>query len=298
MYKKVIPIILITLIMILSITGCASNNTMSSEKDDGKTIKIYTTIYPIYDFTKKIVGDKAYVENLVPVGAEPHDYEPSPKQIAKIYDGDVFIFLGENLEPWAKQIEEQLKKKGVTVVEVGKDIIENNDPHIWLDPILAKQMSKIIYNAVVSVDRENEQYYKKNHTSLEHKFTKLDEDYRQTLSKVKRKDIITGHSAFGYLAARYGLNQISIKGLSPQAEPSPKKMAELVELCKEKNVKYVFFETLASPKLSQTLAKEAGASTMVLNPIGGLTQAEIDNNEDYFSIMEKNLVNLKKALSD
>jgi len=264
----------------------------------GEGLKVYTTFYPLYDFTAKIVGDKGTVINLQPVGVGPHDYEPSPQQmqIAAIHDSKLFVFLGEPMDPWAKKIEGQLQVKRVKTVEVGKGLIENNDPHIWTDPVLAQEMARRIYEGVVQADPANRDYYTENYKRLESRLKELDQKYRSVLSQAKRKEIVTNHAAFGYLARRYGLEQIPITGISPQQEPSPQKMAELIELIKSRGIKYIFMETLASPKLAETLARETGAEVLVLNPIGGLTQKEMDAGEDYFSLMEKNLESLKKAL--
>lgn len=179
-----------------------------------------------------------------------------------------------------------------------KSSSENHDPHIWLDPVLAKEMARRIYDAVAAADPDNKSYYEENFNELAAKLNELDKSYRENLANVNRKEFITSHAAFGYMAKRYGLVQIPISGLSPQEEPSPKKMAELAELCRQKNIKYIFFETLVSPKLSEILAQEVGAKTLVLNPIGGLTYEEIKAGKDYFSIMQENLENLKKALSE
>ncbi|MEW8959647.1 MAG: zinc ABC transporter substrate-binding protein [Moorella sp. (in: firmicutes)] len=285
---------LLVIALIFFIAGCrAKEEQMPAESGP---LKIYTTFYPLYDFTKKIVGDRAVVENLQPAGVEPHDYEPSPRQIASIYSGKLFIFLGEPMDAWAKKIEGQLQEKGVVTLEAGKGLIENNDPHIWLDLLLAREIARRIFEAVTAVDGDNKSYYEKNYHELDEKFVMLDREYRDTLNGVTRRDIVTSHAAFGYLARRYGLNQIPISGLSPQQEPSAQQMAELITLCRSKGVKYIFFETLASPKLAEALAREAGAGTLVLNPIGGLTKEEMEAGEDYFSIMAKNLAALKKAL--
>ncbi|HHW03888.1 MAG TPA: zinc ABC transporter substrate-binding protein [Thermoanaerobacterales bacterium] len=285
--------------LIFSMAGCAAKRAdFAPEGVDSDRPVIYTTFYPLYDFTKKIAGDKAQVESIIPAGVEPHDFEPSPRQIAEIYDARVFVFLGGDMEPWAQKLEGQLRGRGITVVEAGKDLIENHDPHIWLDPVLAKEMALRIYEAVASADAGNKSYYEENFNKLASGLDELDKNYRENLSDLNKKDFITSHEAFGYMAKRYGLRQISIKGLSPQEEPSPKKMADLAELCRQKDIKYIFFETLASPKLSETLAREVGARTMVLNPIDGLTPEEIKAGADYFSIMQKNLENLKKALSE
>lgn len=297
--KRKSCILIFTLIfcIILGMAGCGDRKAVPvpEQKASGR-LKIYTTFYPLYDFTKKIAGDKADVENLVMPGVEPHDFEPSPRQIANLYSAGVFIYLGEPMEPWAKKMEPQLLAKGVKVLEAGKDLIKSNDPHIWLDPVLAKEVSQRIYEAVVNVDEKNSSYYEKNMVELEKKFDELDKKYKEALSNVPKKEVVTSHATLGYLSRRYGLTQIAVSGLSPQEEPSPKKMADIARICREKGVKYIFFETLASPKLSNTLAREVGAGTLVFNPLEGLSPNEVKAGEDYFSIMEKNLENLKKAL--
>ncbi|MCR4430196.1 MAG: metal ABC transporter substrate-binding protein [Tepidanaerobacteraceae bacterium] len=293
--KGILSAIIIMASLALAASACGAKNA-APEENASYQLKIYTTFYPLYDFTKKIVGDMADVENMIPAGVEPHDFEPSPRQMAALYSAKVFIFLGEPMDTWAKKAESQLAAKGVRVVEAGKGLIRDNDPHVWLDPVMAKEMSRRICKAVEDVDAKNKSYYEKNMLLLGKKFDELDERYKEGLSAVSRKDIVTSHSTLGYLSKRYGLNQISITGLSPQEEPSPRKMAELAQICREKGIKYIFFETLASPKLSETLAREVGAQTLVFNPVEGLTEEEIKAGEDYFSIMEKNLENLKEAL--
>ncbi|BCV21720.1 metal ABC transporter substrate-binding protein [Moorella sp. Hama-1] len=280
--------------------GCTTRKTAGKQalapQDQPGAIKVYTSFYPLYDFTKKIAGDKADVINLQPVGVEPHDFEPSPQQVANLYTGRVFIFLGGMMDPWAGKIQDQLKKDGVITLAAGQGLMVNNDPHIWLDPVLAKEMARRICSTLVAADGGNKDYYEQNLHALEQKLDTLDRQYRQTLTGLPRKEIVTSHAAFAYLVQRYGLEQIAISGLSPQEEPAPQQMARLVTLCRSKGVKYIFFETLASPKLAETLARETGAGTLVLNPVGGLTPEEVKAGEDYFTIMAKNLANLKKAL--
>lgn len=287
-----------TLFLVLTIllTGCS--NIKSEPITSSDKITIYTTFYPLYDFTKKIAGTQADVKMLVPTGVEPHDFEPSPKQIAELEKADVFIYLSSTMEPWADRIKGNLEKKGVLVAKVGEKLIENYDPHIWLDPILAEKMSEDILQALTKADKKQKEVYGENFGRLRSKFQKLHKKYSDTLSNVTKREIITSHDAFGYMAARYNLKQIPIKGISPQEEPSLKKMADLSKICHEKNINYIFLETLASPKLAETLAREVGAKTLVLNPIGGLTLEEKEKGEDYFTLMEKNLVNLEKALRD
>lgn len=285
------------MILTLMVTGCGAKAEAEKSQTSTGKLTIYTTFYPLYDFTKKIAGQKAEIFMMVPAGVEPHDFEPTPKQIAEIEKADVFVYLDKSMEPWGHKIRENLAKKGVKVVEAGKGLVEDGDPHIWLDPNIAKEMARTIYDGLIIADDENKDFYGKNVTALYEEFDKLDEKYKKTLSKVEKKDIVTPHAAFGYLAKRYGLNQISIAGITPEHEPSPKKMAELTELIKEKNIEYIFFETMASPKLTEALAREVGAKTLVLNPLDGISSEEEKQGEDYFSIMKKNLENLKTALN-
>jgi zinc transport system substrate-binding protein len=293
MHRNCLNLIAIVLLILLAIiTGC---NSKLQETTTDK-LKIYTTFYPLYDFASKITGEYGEIINLTPTGVEPHDFEPSPKQMASIYSADVFIYLGAPMDPWALKTAPSLSEKGVIVVEAGSGLIQDNDPHIWLDPILAKELACRIYEAITDADSAHTEHYRENYDALCKRFNELDLEYKNVLSNVKRRDIITSHSAFSYLARRYGLNQIPLSGLSPQAEPTPRRMAEIANFCRQMDVKYVFFETLASPKLSETLAHETGIKTLVLNPIGGITSDEANLGNDYFSIMRENLDNLRKAL--
>lgn len=277
--------------------GCAKNkDAAKTDAEKQGNLKIYTTFYPLYDFTKKIVGDNAQVESLIPAGVEPHDFELSPKQTAKIYDGDIFIFLGESMEPWAAKIAEDLSKNGVNVLEVGTGLIQDNDPHIWLDPVLAKDMAKKIFEKIAAQDPKHEEIYQQNLNSLLEKLDELDKKLAEATSKSLKKDVVTSHAFLSYMAKRYGFNQISITGLSPQDEPSPKKIAEIVNIVKSKGVKYILVEKGSSSKLPETVANEAGAQILTINPLETLWPDEIEAGEDYFSVMEKNLDVLRQAL--
>jgi zinc transport system substrate-binding protein len=279
-----------------------------SKKDEtipNNKIKIVTSFYPLYFFTSEIAGNKAIVSNITPAGAEPHEYEPTARDIANIENSNILILNGGGLETWSKNIITNLKQDKTTSITTGeglttKQFMEKGktitDPHIWLSPVLAKQMIDKIENGLSKVDPNNSSYYQSNTQNLKAKLDILDGEFKQGLTTCKSKDIITSHSAFAYLAQEYNLKQVSIAGLSPEEEPSSKQMAEISKFAKDNNVKYIFFESLISPKLSETIAKEIGAQTLVLNPIEGLTEDEINNGKDYFSEMRSNLVNLKIAL--
>ena len=171
------------------------------------------------------------------------------------------------------------------------------DPHFWIDPVMYKKMASIVEQAFELKDPENAILYATNLKVLDAKLDALDHEYRVGLSHCAKKDIVTSHSAFAYLAKEYGLNQVSIAGLSPDAEPSPKQLVDIATFAKKNDVKYIFFESLVSPRLADTIANEIGAKTLVLNPLEGLTPADVATGKDYFSVMRENLGNLRIALN-
>lgn len=172
------------------------------------------------------------------------------------------------------------------------------DPHVWLSPVLAQQQVRRIQAGLEQADPDNKDNYKKNADAFIAKLQALDEAYRTQINGVKRKQFVTQHAAFGYLAKEYHLIQVPISGLSPEQEPSAERMAEIVAFTKEYDVKTIFFETLVDPKIAQTIADELGANTDVLNPLEGLTDEDIAGGLDYLSIMNNNLAALIKALNE
>ena len=275
----------------------------SATTNNGK-LNISASFYPLYYFASQIAGSHANVHNITPAAAEPHDYEPTTQDIARIEDGQLLILNG-GVEAWGDKIKEALKGKNVTVVIAGQGLLSQQvveeghavtDPHIWLDPTLAQQEAHAIAQALIHIDAAHASDYQTGEAALDTKLEQLDTAYKAGLKTCQRKDIITSHAAFGYLASHYGLNQVPITGLSPDAEPSGQQLAQITTFAKDHKVKYIFFESLVSPKLSETIAKETGAGTMVLNPIEGLNSDELSHGKDYFTVMQDNLVNLRTAL--
>lgn len=268
-------------------------------------LQITTSFYPLYFFASEIAGNKAVVYNITPSGAEPHDYDPTTQDIARIEDSRLLILNGGKLEVWGDKVKDSLKGTKTVVITVGdkfanQTLTENGkvtlDPHVWLDPALAKKEITMIAQSLSEIDPANASYFEINAKTLQSKIDALDEKFHAGLANCGKKDIITTHAAFGYLAREYGFNQISISGLSPDEEPSVQKLASLADFARKDNVKYIFFESLVSPKLAETVANEVGARTLVLNPIEGLTDAEAKAGSNYLIEMEKNLANLKIAL--
>ncbi|RUS47053.1 metal ABC transporter substrate-binding protein [Cohnella sp. AR92] len=299
----------------LLLSGCGK----SSESAVSEKLNVVATFYPMYEFAKQVAGEHAIVTALVPSGVEPHDWEPSAKDMALIQEADVFVYNGL-VEGWVDDALSSAKKENRIVVRASEGIplmegeehdhehedgegIDSHeeehpqDPHVWLSPVLAQQEVIAILKALEKADPANKTDYRKNADNYIAKLQQLDEDYREGLKNVSKKELVTQHAAFGYLAKEYGLVQVPISGLSPEQEPSPEEMAKVVEFAREHQVGTIFFETLVDPKVARTIATEIGAQTDVLNPLEGLTEEELANHLDYIGVMENNLKALRKALS-
>jgi zinc transport system substrate-binding protein len=302
---------------LFTLAACGQTKEADKTTKDDK-IKVVTTFYPMYDFAKNVVGDAGDVQLLIPAGTEPHDYEPSAKDIAKITDADAFVYNSHELETWVEDVLENVDQKKVAVVEAAAsiDLMEGTahdheddeadheehdhdhelDPHVWLDPVLAQKEVEAIRDALIKKYPEQKAVFEKNTAAYLEKLAALDTEYKEALSDAKNKTFVTQHAAFGYLAKQYGLTQESIAGISPDQEPSPSRLAELKKYIEAHDVSVIYFETSASSKVAQTLAKETGVELSVLNPLESITKQEQEQGEDYISVMRANLEALKKSI--
>lgn len=338
------------IIIIGLVAGVSAYFAAANAPDSDDKLQVVATFYPLADFARQVGGDKVTVTNITPTGTEPHDFDPSPRDIIKIRESRVFIYSGAGFEPWADKVVPDLD--GPVVVDAGHGIKllpgtghehgdhdeggdehedqehdadhdehegedgdehedeENHegeehesdhdhgmyDPHYYLDPVLDQKAVQNIADGLSEADPTNEDYYQKNADIYIAELKNLDKEYKTGLKTCGSRDIVTSHAAFAYLAKRYDLNQTAISGIAEE-EPSAARLAEVAGFVKEHDVKYIFFEELASPRLSETIARETGAKTMVLNPIEGLTSDQEKAGEDFISLMKDNLANLKLALS-
>lgn len=273
------------------------------EPEEAGGLRITASIYPLYYLAQEIAGEHAAVQNVVPAGAEPHDYELTARDLRLVRQSDILIINGA-LEPWADRISGGLREGAALVVAgeglMDKEMIEDGeielDPHIWLDPRLAAAMADRLAAAFITADPANAAAYEENLGRLKDRLADLDAAFKSGLEDCARRTFITGHSAFAYLAETYGLEQLSIAGLSPEAEPAPRALADLADRARQEGIRYIFFESLVSPSLAETLAREVGAETLVLNPLEGLAPEEAAAGRNYFNEMEANLENLRIAL--
>jgi zinc transport system substrate-binding protein len=367
----------------LFLVGCGQEKQTTSPEEPAKeaiaqtkNLLVYTSMYPIYDFTAKIAGDRAEVINLVPPGAEPHDYEPSAKDLVRLSESDVFIYNGSGMELWIEKVLDSLDTSKMQIVSMSdhvsllsleetghashdehgheeeaahkdehghkeeathkdehghkeeaahkdehghkeeaahkdehahedKSKVESHehehgesihDPHFWLDPVRAKEMAVAIKDALILADKDGKDIYEANYQAVLSDLNQLDADFKTMVEHSKRKEFIVSHDAFGYLSSRYGLEQIAISGITPSDEPTQKELDEVITFAKEHDVKYILFETLVSAKIGEIVKQEIGAESLVLNPLEGLTEEDIAQGKDYFSVMRDNLESLKKAL--
>lgn len=295
--------------------GCSQT---ASRQLDPHKLNVVASFYPLYDFATKIGGDHVHAVNLVPAGVEPHDWSPKSRDLQLLGQAQVFAYEGIGFEGWVDNALKTLKTGGPVVVEAGKGVpllqateddghdVKNTDghaaempgadPHIWLSPANAKIIGENLKQAFIQADPAHKQDYEANYSSFAAKLDALDGKYKQQLSAVKQKRLVVSHQAFGYLCRDYGLEQMPIMGLAPDAEPTAQEMKKINDFIKQNNVKTIFFEELVSDKLAKTLAKDAGVGTMVLNPLEGLTEEQQKAGQDYFTVMETNLQHLVQAL--
>ena len=294
--------LLVGLCMATVLTGCnvELQNTKNFVEED--KIAVVTTIYPMYDFVINIAGDRVEVINLVPAGMEPHDFELSTGDMRLLEQADMFVYNGAGMEHFVDRTLESLSNDKLLVVEAAGDIETlssedgHMDPHTWLSVKNAMDEVAAIKDALVAIDPKNAGYYEDNYIDYKEKLKELDSRYREELNGLSQNTIVVAHEAFGYLCKEYGLKQEAIEGLMADSEPDSARMKEIIDFCKDEDIRVIFFEELVSPKVADTIAEETGAVTMVLNPIEGLTAEQQEEGLDYICLMEANLEALKVAL--
>jgi zinc transport system substrate-binding protein len=269
-------------------------------------IHVVGAFYPVAYAAERVGGGRVQVTNLTPAGAEPHDLELSPKQIDQILDADVVFDMGRRFQPAVEKAADQRDGPTVTLLDrlpihagnktVAEDDPSALDPHVWLDPVLMQHIVRRVQTALTNADPKGRAAYARNADAFEQQLRELDQRYRTGLANCAIHVIVTAHEAFGYLARRYALRQEGVAGISPDAEPDAKRLSQLTDLVKRDHIKVVFTETLVSPRIADTLAREAGVRTDVLDPLEGLTDAEISHGANYITVMDRNLAKLARAL--
>lgn len=318
----IVPFIILLVFSILS--GCSQSSSVNQDEKQtqkGK-LQIYTTIFPLQDFSEKIGGKYVDVEVIVPAGSDAHSYEPTTKTMVNIAEGDAFIYLGTGIEGFADAVVDAVKNEGTKAVNASEGISlikstapleedeeevhegENEhegeekdvDPHVWLDPNRSIQLAENIKNALIEIKPDQKSYFENNFENLKIELENVDKSFKAMVKESTNKTFIVAHSAFGYWADVYGLNQVGISGLSPSSEPSQKKLEEIIKIAEQQEINYILFEQNVENRVAEVLKKEIGAETLKLHNLEALTEEEAKNKEDYVSIMEKNIETLREVL--
>jgi zinc transport system substrate-binding protein len=269
---------------LLALPGC-----VATPAADGK-VRIVAGLYPLAYVARQVGGARAHVTDLTPAGAEPHDVELSPSQVAAVRSAAVVLAV-RGLQP---AVDQAAPAKATLDAFAGLSERREGgvrDPHVWLDPTRLAALGTTLARRLADVDPAHDTEYLRNALALSEELTTIDREYRAGLAHCARTDVVTSHAAFGYLADRYGLRQVGIAGLSPDAEPSPSRIASAARYVRAHHVTTVFFESLVSPKVARTVARETGATTAVLDPV-----ESVRDGDDYRAVMRRNLATLRAAL--
>ncbi len=307
--KKVL-ISLILLIAVIFGTLVIFNLKPSTQQNDPDKLDIVVTVYPVYDFAKQIAGDKANVSMLLSPGVEIHDYEPTPQDVIKIQDSELFLYLGDKLEPWAGSVISGIDSKenikdisyGIELYKIEEDGHEHEeeeyDTHIWLDPLKAIQLVQNITDEICKKDPENAEYYKTNSKKYISELSQLDSEFEKVTKNTNGKILaFAGPFSYSYLMSRYDLKYISAyDSCGESSEPSIDKIMDVIEQIKKNNVKVIFYKEMSSGNIAKTVSEETGAEMLILHSLHSISKEELDDGESYLNIMYKNLENIKKAL--
>lgn len=329
-------LILLTSILILFTAACGQKEALPQDNNEEENseedkLTIYTTVYPLTYFTERIGGNLVQVKSIYPTGSNEHTFDPTQKDMMNLADADLFFYIGLGLEGFVDNAKKTLANEQVKVIatsssvsdedlvqeetheEEGTDedehghedeVTENHDdhdhgdidPHLWISPTISIKLAKSIQDSLIEQDPANEETYTKNFEELQTELEALHTKFQEMANNVPNKTFFVSHAAFGYLAGAYGLEQVAIAGLNSQDEPSQKELTEIVELAKEKQIKTILFEQNVSSNLAKVIQSEVGAESGILHNLSILTEEDIQKEETYFTLMEKNLTTLEEAL--
>jgi zinc transport system substrate-binding protein len=268
-------------VVALGAAGCGGSETTDRE--------VVAALYPLAYAASQVAPQGTTVADLTPTGAEPHDLELTPRHVARLRDASHVIYAGGGFQPGLEDALEERPALDVLTAVPTRPASEGEavDPHVWLDPVRYAGVARAIASEL-GRPRGADRFVSRLEV--------LDAELRRGLARCERRAIVTSHAAFGYLADRYSLEQVPLVGLSPEAEPSASDIERLVDEVRARGATTVFFEPLVSPRLAETVAREAGVRTAALDPLEGLTQEQVDEGADYFTVMRDNLAALRRAL--
>ena len=289
------------MILFLSYPSCREGHV---EKVGDEKIRVITSLFPLYDFAREITRQRADIILMLPPGVEPHSFEPKPGDILALQKADIFVYMGRAMEPWAEDLLRGVRNEKLLIVNASRGILAdtrspgNMDPHLWLDFSYAQKIVDAILEALLIKNGENREVYIQNARFYKERLADLDRRYRATLEHCERRIFLHGgHFAFNYLARRYDLNYLSAyKGFSPDTEPTPRDIAELIKNLRDQGLHHIFYEELINPRVAETISRETGASLLKLNGAHNVTREEKEKGVTFITLMDENLKNLAIGL--
>lgn len=295
-YSKTMKRLLLLLLLLMNmVSGCGVGKAPVAE--DGR-MQVVASFFPMAEFARAVGGEHIQLTTLVPDGAEAHDWEPSPRDLTRLGHARVFVYNGM-VEPWAHNALEALSERPILAVQAGAGLYERDgrqDPHVWISPKKAVAQVQRIVDAFCEADAANAAYYRSGGERYIAQLRELDDRLHRVVESSPKKVFVTSHAAFGHLADDYGLRQLAVNGLSPDAEPTPADLQRLIATVRREQVGYIFFETLTDPKIARLLAEETGAQVSVLDPMEGLDEEGRAAGMDYLKLTGRNIENLRQAL--
>ncbi|MEW9502844.1 metal ABC transporter solute-binding protein, Zn/Mn family [Jeotgalibacillus marinus] len=317
MKKTVYAMLLASFVWVL--TACNTDN--PSVEKDSDSLEVYTTVYPLQDFAEKIGREYVNVETIYPPGADEHTFEPSQQDMIKLAEADLFFYIGLGLEGFVDRAIDVLESQDLVMKAAADSITDgqlegNNDddeeedsesgheghdhgdvdPHVWLDPVLSQSLALSIKNSLIEAMPNQEAYFTENYEELVAQLDELDHEFKNLAEEAQVNQLFVSHAAYSYWESRYGFEQLAIAGISTSEEPSQRELTSLIKIAKDNNIKHILFEQNVSSNLTEVIQKEIGADALELHNLSVLTPEDIDNNNDYFSLMEQNIETLKTAL--
>ncbi len=307
-----LAIVLGVCILMVLLTSCRAREEKTLQN---KKLQVVTSLFPLYDFSRNIGQGRADVSLLLPPGLEAHSFEPKPGDMVRLNQANVFIYTNSTMEPWVQDVLKGVQNRELKIIESGHGIAmisahdkhgegdkaghrhDAADPHIWLDFSNAEKIVDHILSGFIEKDPLNRDFYQANADAYKAKLNDLDRRFREGLSGCRKKIIVHGgHSAFGYLAQRYGLKYVAVSGFSPDAEPTPSGMVRISKTLKANGLNHLFYEELLSPRIAESIARETGVSLLMLHGAHNVSKEEFERGVSFMDLMQINLQNLKRGL--
>lgn len=327
--KKMIRLFTVLFLIAVILIGCTNNNDAEIEEQND-TIHIVTSMFPMYEITKEIAGDRAEVSVMVGANEDAHHYEPSARAVASVNEADVFVYSSDEMEFWVESLLSVVENDDLIVVELGDGIdfeihseldheddehledehnhddVEhhdhahdhgNLDPHFWLNPVSVENQLPLIVDALRQVDEEGKDIYEKQAARFSEELLTLDQMYQAAFQSAENRSFVVQHQAFGHLAHQYDLEQVAIGGLTTEVEPNPKQLAQIVTFINEQQIPVIYYQSGSSSSIAETISNETNTGVGVLYDLESLPADFQDAQRPYIEAMKENLEQLKKSIN-